>query len=57
MRKNRPDERAPLCARAGRQQSMDKAAKKVGIANLAHPNFRHAFAARRVENGLDILTV
>lgn len=39
------------------QQTMDKAAQKVGMARITHHDLRHLFATRCIESGVDIPTV
>jgi integrase len=59
MRRDRP--REPLDAKVFRvgecQKSLDRAAKKVGADRITHHNFRHLFATRCIESGVDIPTV
>jgi len=39
------------------QKSLDRAAKKVGVARITHHDLRHLFATRCIESGVDIPTV
>ncbi len=39
------------------QKSMDRAAKKVGMARITHHDLRHFFATICIESGADIPTV
>lgn len=39
------------------QKALDRACKKVGIDRLTHHDFRHLFATRCIESGVDIPTV
>src|ERR1700746_3886624 len=59
MRSERPAE--SLDAKVFRvgecQKSLDRAAKKVGVARITHHDLRHLFATRCIESGVDIPTV
>lgn len=39
------------------QKSMDRAAKKIGVARITHHDLRHFFATISIESGVDIPTV
>jgi integrase len=59
MRSERADE--PLDTKVFRvgecQKSLDRACKKVGTERITHHDFRHLFATRCIESGVDIPTV
>jgi integrase len=59
MRGERSDE--PLDAKVFRvrecQKAIDRACKKVGIDRITHHDFRHLYATRCIESGVDIPTV
>jgi integrase len=39
------------------QKALDRSCKKIGIDRLTHHDFRHLFATRCIESGVDIPTV
>ena len=59
MRQSRPDEAVTSKVFLVRecQKSMDRAAKKIGMARITHHDLRHFFATVSIESGVDIPTV
>lgn len=59
LRAERPEEpdTAPVMLVRECQASIDRASRKTGIVRISHHDFRHLFATRCIESGVDIPTV